>query len=756
MKLRGRKAPLPSLGTSLHFRYHNRCDVLGKSAILPFYYIQRTESTTSPNDLAVLESTPRSSLSRVTPLLRLDSDDTVRRRRRKATLVCTKRAKDGKVRELWLLGRHQEAFAEFKRDPDPSDGMFMIEELRMGRGDIDRAFQVYETLIKSCDKLMDAQLADRVITSLANICLDNEQPHRAVPFLWKETRRLGVALTHRNFGCLVRACAKAGDAKTASELFDVLQAGKASAAPWKANSIDCTQLVQALIQCESSDTEALGRCLEVFDWMRTNDVEPAGPFYVVLLGACGKYPGGHERGKRVHDRISNSPLRNDVMINNALISMYGKCGSLSEARRVFDAMGKRSVVTWNAMIAAYAQGEGEEAIKLFKEMQQRGLQPNDRTLTSVLSACATVQDLNLGKRIHELIRRNPCRNDAVQVHNGLLAMYGRCGAIPEAELLFQEMAARDLATWNAMISIYSQAGDGQQAIALFKQMEKLGLNPDSRTMCSVLSACGDEFDLSLGEQLHARMLNSQIELNGYVAAALIFMYSKTNCLAEAETVWHAIKNDQKRRASELVSSWTAMIGAYGDHGRDDDALALFRVMTERNSSLLLQPNAVTITNVLTACSHSGRIDQARHLLDEMQHRFGIVPGIIHHNCMLDALARANRLEEARRYLEKMESTDTVSYMTLLSSARMHGDVTLVEEMARLVLERDPTHAAAPLLLDQTYAAQYTERDKVRRHMLQDNMNKVVGSTKIAIGRETHILLATYSTLNRRYPSDSDL
>jgi len=165
--------------------------------------------------------------------------------------------------------------------------------------------------------------------------------------------------------------------------------------------------------------------------MQREGVKPNDITFINVLGACANV-GALEQGKQIHSQIVNSGIKPDVVLENALINMFGKCGSLEDARTVFDEMHQRNVISWNAMIGSYAQhGFGKEALDLFHQMQQQGVKPDDITFISVLGACANVAALEQGKQIHSQIINSGIKPDVVlgkcpHQHAWEVWEFGRC------------------------------------------------------------------------------------------------------------------------------------------------------------------------------------------------------------------------------------------------------------------------------------------------------------------------------------------
>lgn len=114
-----------------------------------------------------------------------------------------------------------------------------------------------------------------------------------------------------------------------------------------------------------------------------------------------------EEAKFIQAHMIRTGFNADTVLATKLLGLYSKCGNLVEARQVFDGMFEPNVASWTAMIGAYSgYGYGAKALKLFYEMQCKGVPPDGYTFATVLAACANSQRLGDGKEIHEEIVRN--------------------------------------------------------------------------------------------------------------------------------------------------------------------------------------------------------------------------------------------------------------------------------------------------------------------------------------------------------------
>lgn len=227
-----------------------------------------------------------------------------------------------------------------------------------------------------------------------------------------------------------------------------------------------------------------------------------------------------EKAKEVYGLAVKTGFRGDVYLDNVLIDLYMKCGVLVDALKVFDKMRYRSVVSWTtvisgavsngrmdiaqqlfdkmpirnvvswtAMINGYARSEKPEmAFELYTEMQRHNVKPNEYTLVALLIASAELESLKLGRWVHDFAIKNGFEI-GVFVGTSLVDMYSKCGSLEYAKRVFEKMENKSVATWNAMITSLGVHGQGEEAIALFEEMERRNMKPDAITFAGVLSAC---------------------------------------------------------------------------------------------------------------------------------------------------------------------------------------------------------------------------------------------------------------------------
>ncbi|KAL9684616.1 hypothetical protein QQ045_022057 [Rhodiola kirilowii] len=244
-----------------------------------------------------------------------------------------------------------------------------------------------------------------------------------------------------------------------------------------------------------------------------------------------------DKGKEVHGMAIKSGLYKDMYLRNTLSDFYLKCGDLisgrklfekmrvknvvswtimvaglvdcgelDNARKVFEQMPVRNVVTWSVMIDAYARsGLPQDAFELFRRMQLENVRPNDFTLVSLLRSATGLESLKLGSWVHDFALKNGFEI-GVFLGTALIDMYSKCGSVEQAKRVFEKMQSKSIATWNTMITSLGVHGMGEQAIDLFRQLEKTGLCPDAITFVAVLSACVTIHNFTEGYRVFKQMI----------------------------------------------------------------------------------------------------------------------------------------------------------------------------------------------------------------------------------------------------------
>ncbi|XP_073008486.1 pentatricopeptide repeat-containing protein At2g22410, mitochondrial-like [Typha latifolia] len=252
----------------------------------------------------------------------------------------------------------------------------------------------------------------------------------------------------------------------------------------------------------------------------------------------------------------------DIASHTILINGYMKMGSLDTARAIFDGMCFKDLVVWNSMVNGYVKAERlKEAFEIFKQMEAEMVTPDEITMISLLSACGRLTDLQLGRSVHQFIRRH-CIKEDMFLGTALVDMYAKCGSLMDATLTFYKMDVKDVYTWTALISGFAKHGDGQEALRLFTQMRKEGVTPTEATFVSVLVACSHAGLVDEGRHWFDEMVGVyKIQPNIEHLACSVDLLSRAGLLCEAKELIRKIP------IQERVIPCKTLLGAcvsYGD------------------------------------------------------------------------------------------------------------------------------------------------------------------------------------------------
>ncbi|KAF8379017.1 hypothetical protein HHK36_028444 [Tetracentron sinense] len=229
--------------------------------------------------------------------------------------------------------------------------------------------------------------------------------------------------------------------------------------------------------------------LFLYEEMQERGVKPDNFTYPSLLKACAHLSALGE-GIQIHGHVFKLGFEADLIVQNSLINMYGKCGEIKLSCKVFEKMHQRSIASWSALIAAYANlGMWWECLRLFGEMGSVGYwRAEESTLVSVLSSCTHLGALGLGRCTHGSLLRNMSGLNVI-VETSLVDMYVRCGSLENGLCVFHNMPKKNQLSYSVMISGLAIHGRGHEALDVFSDMLKEGLKPDAVIYVSVLSAC---------------------------------------------------------------------------------------------------------------------------------------------------------------------------------------------------------------------------------------------------------------------------
>ncbi|KAE9610270.1 putative tetratricopeptide-like helical domain-containing protein [Lupinus albus] len=238
---------------------------------------------------------------------------------------------------------------------------------------------------------------------------------------------------------LISMYSKCGDVYSARFLFDGMS--------------DRTCVSWTVIISAYAEKGYMDEALTLFNTMEATGEKPDMVTVLALISGCGQ-TGALELGKWIDKYSIDKGLKNNVVVCNALIDMYAKCGSFDNAWELFCNMSNKTVVSWTIMITACAlNGDVSDALNLFSTMVDMGMKPNHITFLAVLQACAHGGLLNRGLECFNMMTQKYGISPGIDHYSCMVGLFGCRGQLGEALQIIENMPLRpDAGIWSALLS----------------------------------------------------------------------------------------------------------------------------------------------------------------------------------------------------------------------------------------------------------------------------------------------------------------
>ena len=461
--------------------------------------------------------------------------------------------------------------------------------------------------------------------------------------------------------------------------------------------------------------------IRFFSEMQKAGIRPSGFTYSTLLSfvssAC--------RGKEIHaSMIRNGADLSNVVLGNSLIGMYGKFGAVDYAFGVFMTMEELDTISWNSLICSCGKsGYQNLALHQFCLMRSTGYSPDQFTVSTVITVCSNLQDLEKGEQVFALCIRVGFLSNTI-VSSASIDLFSKCNRLEDSVRVFEEIYQWDSVLCNAMISSYTWHGFGENALQLFVLTLRENIRPTEFTLSSVLSAVSILLPVDQGSQIHSLVVKSGLELDMIVASSLVEMYAKFGLIDSA------MKTFAEIGARDLIS-WNTMIVGLAHNGRVTEALNIFKELLIGGPP----PDQITLAGVLLACNIGGLLDEGLIIFSSMEKEYGIIPAIEHYACIVDMMSQGGKLKEAMDIVELMPYEPSgLIWGSLLRACEFSRDLRLTERVAEKVMELEPRSPLPYLVLAQAYKmrGRWENLVRVRTAMKEKGVRTVIGCSWIGI------------------------
>ncbi|KAG9458266.1 hypothetical protein H6P81_002774 [Aristolochia fimbriata] len=349
-------------------------------------------------------------------------------------------------------------------------------------------------------------------------------------------------------------------------------------------------LFNNVIRAFANSARETDRAASFFALMRRHDISPNKFTFPFLLKASALL---HDSNlvKQIHGNVVKFGFDDDLFVQNTLVHGYSSVAQgLDSARRIFDGMPISDSVSWSAMIGGYVKNSrSSEAIGLFRKMQMAGVKPDEITMLNLLSACADVGALEIGRWIARYVDRDAAILKTVPLCNALIHMFAKCGGMDDALRLFHDMREKTIVTWTSVIDGLAMHGRGVEAVVLFEDMKVKGVVPDSVAFICVLTACSHAGMVDQGRQYFESMSEFDIVPTIEHYGCMVDLFSR------AGLVEHALEFVNKMSIEPNPIIWRTIISACRIHGK----LELGESITQRliRNEPTHESNYVLLSNV---------------------------------------------------------------------------------------------------------------------------------------------------------------
>ncbi|PON97062.1 DYW domain containing protein [Trema orientale] len=377
-------------------------------------------------------------------------------------------------------------------------------------------------------------------------------------------------------------------------------------------------------------------------------------------------------------------------VGNKLTDGYLKCGCIVDARKLFDELPERYIVTWNSMISSYiGKRKLKEAVLLSTRMVSEGVLPDEFTFSSVFKAFSELGLVNGGREAHGMSVVLGLEVSNVFVGSALVDMYAKFGNMKEAQLVADRVMCKDVVLFTALIVGYTQLGDVSKALKVFGDMINLGIYANEYTFSSILITCGNLEDLRVGKLVHGLIIKSGFEPVVASQTSLLTMYARCGLVNDSLKVF-------KNFLHPNHVTWTSLIVALVQNGKEEVALSKFKKMIR--SSVL--PNSFTLSSVLQACSSLAMLEGGKQI-HAMVAKFGVDRDRYAGAALVDLYGKCGSTEMARSVFDALVGFDVVSVNSMIYAYAQNGfgheAIKLFHQMKDLSLEPNDVTVLSVLL-----------------------------------------------------------
>ncbi|CAI0545063.1 unnamed protein product [Linum tenue] len=369
-----------------------------------------------------------------------------------------------------------------------------------------------------------------------------------------------------------------------------------------------------------------------------------------------------QRGEQIHGYALKTGNDGNVFVATGLVDMYAKCMCIIEAESLFEKVADaKNHATWTAMLTGYSHNRDSfQAMDFFRHMRAQGVEINQFTFPSILTACAAVLANDFGLQVHGCIVKSGFGSN-IFVQSALVDMYAKCRDLKSAKKKLESMEIDDAISWNSLIVGFVNQGLKGEALYTFQRMHAKNMKIDEYTLPSVLNSLASTKDVRNAKSVHCLILKSGFGRYQVVNNALVDVYSKQGNLDSALTIFNHMEGKD-------VVSWTSLVVGYSHNGSYEESLKLFCAMHVTGS---IQLDQLIVANIMSSCAELAIMEFGQQL-HAILVKSGLESSLSVDNSLVTMYAKCGAILDANRVFDSMQNRNVITYTALIVGYAQNG------------------------------------------------------------------------------------
>lgn len=408
---------------------------------------------------------------------------------------------------------------------------------------------------------------------------------------------------------------------------------------------------------EFANQNKLKEALAILDYLDQRGIPTNLTTFSCLLAACVRLKCINS-AKQVHAHIRINGLEKNEFLRTKLVHTYASCGSIEDAKKVFDDMDASSVYPWNALLrgnVVLGRRNYHEVLGAFSEMRASGVEMNVYSFSCLIKSLAGAKALRQGLKTHALLTKIGLAGSII-VRTSMIDMYFKCGKIKLARALFDEIDKRDVVSWGAMIAGFAHNSLQREALEYVRRMVREGVEVNSVILTSILPVIGEVLAQKLGQEVHAYAIKTkEYSKQLFIQSSLVDMYCKCGDMVSGRKVFYG-------SMERNTVSWTALMSGYVTNGRLEQAVRSIVWMQQEG----FKPDVVTVATILPVCGQLRALRKGKEI-HAYAVKNGFIPSVSIATSLMMMYSKCGILEYSLRVFNNMENKNVISWTAMIES-----------------------------------------------------------------------------------------